>query len=225
VVETETPPPVPTLQDNDPHDPHGGNVGSMEAPKLQSRTAPGKFDIRIDGDRKPLAHLPYVSNAATWVPRGQFGRLSLAAAETDRSEPILSIVLLGPRLDELKFPKTFEAEPAPGEMKGPSLRVTWRVHDKRIYKSFFEDDLGDAKLTVTSFADGKVRGEIEATVKLANPDLGPPLKVDGTFEVDVRLAGIEPNPTPGGKPKDRRAAAAARAKAKAKTDDAKASTP
>ena len=183
--------PGPTV---DPHgkaataNPHG-NVASMEAPKMVSKVAPGKFEFEIDASPVRLTHIPYVSNSAVWIPAKKTGRLTLAAAESDKSVPMLSVVLLGPKLDDLKFPAVFTPKPAK-EGNGPDLRVTWRVNDKRVYRSYLGDDFGDAKLTLTGFEDGKVTGELAATLKLANDSLGAPIKVTGNFEVTVRTSGF-----------------------------------
>jgi hypothetical protein len=174
------------------HDPHGGKIPSMESPKMVSRTAEGKFEVELDASPVRLTHIPYVSNAAVWIEASKLGRITIAAAESDKSVPMLSIVLQGAKLDELTFPSKFKAEALPGGT-GPQLRVIWKVNDKRVYKSYLADDLGDAELTLTDYSDGKLSGEMSATVKLANESLGPPIKVTGNFEVALRLSGVKPN--------------------------------
>ncbi len=214
--------PGPTV---DPHgqaataNPHG-NVASMEAPKMASKVAPGKFEFEIDASPIRLSHIPYVSNSAVWIPAKKTGRLTLAAAESEKSVPMLSVVLLGPKLDNLEFPAVFTPKAAK-EGVGPDLRVTWRVNDKRVYRSYLGEDFGDAKLTLTGFDNGKITGELAATLKLANDSLGPPIKVTGNFEVTVRTSGLG---SAEGKA-DKAGTKAADAKARAKTDakaDAKA---
>lgn len=204
--------PGPTV---DPHgktataNPHG-SVASMEAPKMASKVTPGKFEFEIDATPIQLPHIPFVSNSAVWIPAKKTGRLTLAAAESEKSVPMLSIVLLGPKLDELKFPAEFTPKQAK-EGKGPDLRVTWRVNDKRVYRSYLGEDFGDAKLILTGFDDGKVTGELAATVRLANESLGAPLKVTGNFEVEVRASGMSARKTA-----DEKAADAAKGKGKGK---------
>lgn len=199
------PAPAPTEVADEPAqaDPHGPGGPAMPVDVRAVRAAKGTMEMTVDGTPQRLEFLPFGRNSAVWSPDNKVARINLGGSESDKGLPALSMVLLGHKLDELDLPQTFTSSPQgradPSAREAPAergaeqklFRMTWQVGEKRLYRSR-DSDAGN-KLILEEYKDGRLKGSFEGTLVFGNAKAEKPLQVRGSFDVALRLNGVEPN--------------------------------
>jgi hypothetical protein len=172
-------------------DPHGPGGPSMGNDTRGTRAAKGIMEMTIDGTPQRIEFLPFGRNSAVWAPDTKVARINLGGSESDKGLPALSMVLLGHKLDELELPRTFTSVPNARGASQELFRMTWQVGEKRLYRSVDGDTAN--KLTLEEYKDGRLKGSFEGTLVFGNAKAEKPLQVQGSFDVALRLNGVEPN--------------------------------
>ncbi|MEM9458252.1 MAG: hypothetical protein AAGF11_29015 [Myxococcota bacterium] len=207
-----------------PDDPHAAPPPG-ETTEVPLLSAPGTFDVTVEGRLSHYARIPRGQNRALVIPDKKVARVSIAGALSDDGWPNVRIILENFRPDEAKYPVTLSST----AKKGPRASVRYYLSEKQVYRVDHEKN-AKAEVTLEAYEGKTLRGSFTSTLAPTAAGLGKPLPVSGKFSVELVLSGVEPGPTPaeGAPPKGdpapakRDPAPAKRDPAPAKRDPAKA---
>lgn len=152
------------------------------------RSATGRLDLRVEGETRHFDFFPPGKNAAVHNEEAGVSRIMISAAEGDDGFPALDIVATGVRLDQLEFPATLERTADDAD----SLMVRLHLDDTKTWHTTGKGaEANPAELTLEAFEGQTLRGRFEATLQPRNPGIDSTKEVSGTFEVELRLRGVE----------------------------------
>lgn len=178
--------PPNVLPPGDPHATPAPGDEDQEVPMAPS--APGSFDVTIEGKLVHFLRLPMAQNRAVVLPEEGVTRVSIGAAESEKDGPSFRILIEGLRPDQIEYPLTIPTDPY-------TLSVRYAVNDKRIY--VINPDKGAAiQLTLEGYEGKTLRGRFEGKLAPTAAGLGDPIPVSGAFAVDLGLRGVEPGTAP-----------------------------
>ena len=174
----------------------GGNDEAVNTVATQ-----GSMSAALNGVATTFTFLPYGGNSASWSQKTGVARFALAGAPSDRGMPMLRLVIENVRIDQLKLPATFAigSGQAPGtepRTDTPRPRIEYVLEER---KSWFGGPDGDAigEVTIESYAGKRVKGSFAAKLTPRSSAFGPPIELtEGRFDIELRLQGIQPGPTP-----------------------------
>jgi hypothetical protein len=157
------------------------------------RSAAGQFDLTIDGQPEHLAFVPPGKNFAVQVEERGVARVRMSGSRDDSGYPALRISLEHLRLDALEFPAKLEGPEKHGDDERLDLTIRYETSEARWWESSPEDTArGKNRVTLETLEDRTLTGSFSATLHPRKADLGEPKQVEGTFEVELRLTGVEP---------------------------------
>lgn len=176
-------------------------MGTEGEEQVRTVAAQGSMSAVLNGTSTSFTFLPYGSNVASWSEKTGVARLALSGAPSDRGVPMLRIVIENIRIDRLQLPATFafgsgEAEGAEARPDTPRARMEYQLEER---KSWLAGPAGEAvgAITIESYAGKRVRGTFKGKLTPRSSVFGPPIDLtDGRFDIELRLQGIEPGPTP-----------------------------
>lgn len=158
-----------------------------------SRSAEGTIDITIGDNVHHLDFLPPGKNAAIHVEETGVDRVTLSASEDRTGYPSLRISLENLRLDHVKLPATFGPAARHGGDDRVVLRIRYLLDESRWWETRPDDTKdGKNKVTLTSFDGDVLTGTLQTHLHPRRDDLGDPIDIEGEFEVQMRLNGVEP---------------------------------
>jgi hypothetical protein len=168
---------------------------------MHTVAAQGSMSAVLNGTATSFTFLPYGSNVASWSEKTGVARLAISGAPSDRGVPMLRIVIENVRVDRLQLPVTFtvgSGQPAGAEPRPdtPRPRMEYQLEER---KSWLAGPDGDAvgAVTIESYTGKRVKGSFKAKLTPRSSAFGPPIELsDGRFDIELRLQGIEPGPTP-----------------------------
>lgn len=176
-------------------------MGADGEEPVRTVAAQGSMSAVLNGTSTSFTFLPYGSNVASWSEKTGVARLALSGAPSDRGVPMLRVVIENVRVDRLQLPATFaigsgQAAGTEPRQDKPRPRMEYQLEER---KSWLAGPDGDAvgAVTIESYAGKRVRGTFEAKLTPRSSAFGPPIDLtDGRFDIELRLQGIEPGPTP-----------------------------
>jgi hypothetical protein len=171
---------------------------AAELDKTLRAWIPGKMSAKFPDKVRHFEYFAPGENAATYAAATDVGRLLLAGAETEDGFPLLEIRISNVRLDTLELPVTFPLDartkktfPRVGG-EDPELSIRYYIDRARFWRLDPRDTLaGKNRVTLDSFAAGKLRGTLQARLVPNRDGMGEVLEItDGAFEIEPRLRGI-----------------------------------
>lgn len=175
-----------------PNSPHAAVKADVtnEAPVLVS--APGTFDLTVDGKQEHYKRIPRGQNRAVALPDQKVARVSIAGALSDEGWPNIRITLEHFRPDEAEYPQTFSSA-TKGEVE---ISARYQVSENRVYQ--IDHDKGaDLEVTLDRYEGKNLSGSFSGKLAPTAAGLGDPIEVSGKFTVELGLRNVEPGPTAG----------------------------
>jgi hypothetical protein len=169
---------------------------------VRTVAAQGSMSATLNGTATSFTFLPYGSNVASWSEKTGVARLAISGAPSDRGVPMLRIVIENVRVDRLQLPVTFAigsgqpAGTAEPRQDTPRARMEYQLEER---KSWLGGPHGEAvgAITIESYTGKRVKGSFNAKLTPRSSAFGPPIEItEGRFDIELRLQGIEPGPTP-----------------------------
>ncbi|MCH9687954.1 MAG: hypothetical protein K0V04_41375 [Deltaproteobacteria bacterium] len=155
-------------------------------------SAPGKFDLTIDGVLSHYERLPPGQNRSIALTDRDIARVTIAAAETETGTPHMRLTLENLRPDQLQYPVTLSGETKPDGDHPKTVSARYQVNDNRVYVNK-PGDGPPFSVTLLGYEDAKLSGTFEGTVEATKAGAGAPLSISGVFEVKLGLRNVAPN--------------------------------
>jgi hypothetical protein len=177
-------------------------LASGDDEAVNTVAAQGSMSASLNGVATTFTFLPYGGNVASWSQKTGVARLALAGAPSDRGMPLLRLVIENVRIDQMQLPATFTigsgqaAGSAEPRTDTPRPRVEYVLEER---KTWHGGPDGDAigSVTIESYSGKRVKGSFKAKLTPRSSAFGPPIELgEGRFDIELRLQGIQPGPTP-----------------------------
>lgn len=176
-----------------PNDPHAAPSPSEDAETPLLMSAPGTFDVTVEGRLSHYRRIPVGQNRAVALPDDNVARVSVAGALNDEGFPNIRITLEDFRPDQATYPATLSSKAT----EGPRVSVRYQFTEKRLYKT--DHDKGaEVEVKVDGYEGKTIRGSFKGKVAPTAAGLGDPIAVSGEFSVELALRNVEPGPAPAG---------------------------
>ncbi len=149
---------------------------------------PGSLDATVGGTQRHFTFMPKGVNAAVFAKEKDVKWVRVTGQANAESGPTIRIQLDGLRLDRAELPATFKTAD-----KG-KVELTLRYEIDPV--TWWEAKTGkegesSAEVTLDAYEGARLRGTFKGTLEPNNPTREPIEVADGSFDVELRLNGVE----------------------------------